>query len=203
MKIDLHCHSIYSHDNYLKPEVLVRRAVDRGLSGVCFTEHYSVSASAPVEKLQVPEGFVIFRGVEISTRIGHLLAFGLVDDRWNIWSRNTYLDIEAVVRSVHRHGGICAAAHPFRGFDAVGEHLAELNGLTAIETHNGRDSEAMIQRAEEYCERSRMASIGGSDCHRPEEVGTSYTLFERVAADTADLVSEIIAGRCRGVRPAP
>jgi predicted metal-dependent phosphoesterase TrpH len=203
MKIDLHRHSIYSHDSFLRPAIVVRRAVDRGLNGVCFTEHYSVSASASVQQLRVPAGFMIFRGVEISTRIGHLLAFGLVDDRWNTWSRNTYLDAEAVVRSVHRHGGICAAAHPFRGFDAVGVHLAELTGLDAIETHNGRDSDAMTERAKQYCGRSRIASIGGSDCHRPEEVGTAYTLFERVVATTAALVSEIKAGRCRGVKSAP
>ncbi|MEE9496429.1 MAG: PHP domain-containing protein [Desulfobacterales bacterium] len=67
MKIDLHCHSKFSHDNYLNPEDLIHEAVRKGLNGVCFTEHYSIAASLPVEKIHIPGEFYVFRGLEIST----------------------------------------------------------------------------------------------------------------------------------------
>ena len=91
MKIDLHCHSKYSHDSYLEPYELIEQAVKRDMDGVCFTEHHSIVASWPVEKIETPEGFYIFRGIEVSTDRGHLLVYGVKDDSWNIWSRNNYL----------------------------------------------------------------------------------------------------------------
>jgi predicted metal-dependent phosphoesterase TrpH len=65
MKIDLHCHSKFSHDNYLNPEDLIHEAVRKGLNGVCFTEHYSIAASLPVEKIHIPGEFYVFRGLAI------------------------------------------------------------------------------------------------------------------------------------------
>ena len=67
MRIDLHCHSKYSHDNYLEPEELIEQAIKMNLNGVCFTEHHSLTASLPVEKIMIPQGFYVFRGLEIST----------------------------------------------------------------------------------------------------------------------------------------
>ena len=115
MKIDLHCYSKYSHDTYLEPEMIVEKAVLKGLDGICFTEHHFPKSLLSVEQLQVPDGFVILRGVEISTDAGHLLVCGLKDDSWNMWSRNHYLALSEVVRRVHLLGGIFVPAHPFRG----------------------------------------------------------------------------------------
>jgi histidinol phosphatase-like PHP family hydrolase len=64
MKIDLHCHSRFSHDNYLEPEGVIEQALYLGLDGVCFTEQYSLEVSRPVERIQVPDGFFVFRGAE-------------------------------------------------------------------------------------------------------------------------------------------
>lgn len=74
MWIDTHCHTRHSHDNWLEPLDLVRRAKQLGLDGVCITEHHSYEASAPVEAVARGEGFLLLRGVEISTDRGHLLA---------------------------------------------------------------------------------------------------------------------------------
>ena len=73
MKIDLHCHSKYSADNFLEPEELIGQAIKINLDGVCFTEHHSMIPLWPLERIRIPEGFYVFRGVEISTDHGHLL----------------------------------------------------------------------------------------------------------------------------------
>jgi predicted metal-dependent phosphoesterase TrpH len=199
MKIDLHCHSKYSHDNYLEPVAVIEQALKMDLDGVCFTEHYSVMASLPVEKIKVPNGFYVFRGVEISTSQGHLLVYGLKDDSWNIWSRNHYLDVFEVIKSVHDLGGICVPAHPFRGWDSIGEALLTMDGFDAIETHNGRNSNAANQKAIRAARIKKIPSIGGSDCHTREEVGEAFTLFDHSVHTINHIVKEIRNGNCKGM----
>ncbi len=199
MKIDLHCHSKYSHDNYLDPEDLIEEAVTKGLDGICFTEHYSIAASLQVERIGVPDGFYVFRGLEISTNQGHMLVYGLKDDTWNIWSRNNYLDLGEVISIVHKLGGICAPAHPFRGWDSIGEAVLEIDAFDAIETHNGQCSISENQKAEKIANIKNIPSVGGSDCHIKGQVGVAYTEFKNPVFTINQLVTEIKNNNCKGV----
>ena len=199
MKIDLHCHSKYSYDNYLEPEELIQQAIKRHLDGVCFTEHHSMMVSRPVEKMSVPKGFYLFRGLEISTDRGHLLVYGLKDDAWNKWSRNNYLDASAVVDIVHDFGGICVPAHPFRGWDSLGEDIVSIDGFDALETHNGLNSKRENQKAIQAAQLRNLPSIGGSDCHNREQVGMAYTEFKNPVRTIDELIEEIKKGNCKGV----
>ena len=183
MKIDLHCHTKYSHDNHLEPEELIEQALRMGLDGICITEHFSFEASLPVEDIPVPEGFFVFRRVEISTDMGHLLA---------------YLNARDVMEQIHRRGGICAPSHPFRGWDSFGAMALELDGLDAIETHNGGNTMEMNSQAMSCARIRNLPSIGGSDCHQKEHVGRAYTVFSNPVKTIADLVAEIKKGNCRG-----
>lgn len=88
MRIDLHCYTKYSHDNFLEPSTVIQEAVERGLDGACSTEHHSLEASREIKRLSVPEGIRDFRGVEVSTDQGHLLVYGLRDDTWDGWRGN-------------------------------------------------------------------------------------------------------------------
>jgi predicted metal-dependent phosphoesterase TrpH len=199
MKIDLHCHTKYSLDNDLEPEDLIEQAIRMGLDGICITEHFSVEASLPVENIPVPEGFLLFRGVEISTERGHLLAYGIRDDSWNIWKGNLYLNARDVIEQIHHLGGICAPSHPFRGWDSFGATALDMDGLDAIETHNGRNTIEMNLQAMSCARIRNLPSIGGSDCHRKEHIGRVYTVFSNPVKTIADLVAEIRKGNCRGL----
>jgi predicted metal-dependent phosphoesterase TrpH len=198
MKIDLHCHSTYSGDSFLEPEALVERALELGLQGVCLTEHHSYEASAPAEQVDLPAGFVLLRGVEISTAAGHLLAYGLQDDRWNRWSQNNYLDLDGVIEQVHAHGGICVPAHPFRGGDSMGWQLFERNGFDAVESHNGRNQAEMNTLAVNAATKLGLPMVGGSDCHHVSEVGRAFTVFDAAVRTIDDVVESIRSGACRG-----
>jgi predicted metal-dependent phosphoesterase TrpH len=200
MKIDLHCHTKYSQDNFLEPEEVVEQAISMGLDGICMTEHYSMIPLWPLKKIKIPEGFYIFRGVEISTDRGHLLAYGVKDDSWNIWSSNNYLDLFRVIENVHRLGGICVPAHPFRGSDSFGDALYQIDNVDAIETHNGLDTEEMSRKALQAAKMKNLPSIGGSDCHNKNEVGRAFTEFKNHVRTIDELVEEIKRGHCRGVR---
>jgi len=200
MRIDLHCHSRFSPDSFLEPEDLIKAAIEKDLDGVCFTEHYSLDASLSVEKIQIPEGFLVLRGLEASTDLGHLLIYGLKDDSWNIWSRHNYLDSLQVIERIHELGGICAPAHAFRGFESFGEEVMRIDGLDAIETHNGLNPQKANQEAIKAAQLRNLPSIGGSDCHQEVQVGRAYTVFESPVYTIEDVVREIKLGRCRGAR---
>ena len=150
------------------------------------------------EKIKIPEGFYIFRGTEISTDHGHLLAYGLKDDSWNISPRSNYLNIFDVITSVHDHGGICVPAHPYRGWDSVGEDIFKIDGFDAIETHNGRNVEEENQKAIKAAQFNKLPSIGGSDCHHLEEVGRAFTLFKNPVHTLDELIKEIKNRNCKG-----
>jgi predicted metal-dependent phosphoesterase TrpH len=199
MILDLHCHSKYSRDNHLEPEDLIERSIKLGLDGICLTEHYSFESSWPVTRLKIPDGFLLLRGVEVSTDCGHLLVYGVQDDSWNQWGNDRHLPLTKVVETVHRHGGICVPAHPFRGWESLGEKVFTLDGFDAIETHNGNNAPHQNLQAILASRKLGLPSIGGSDCHHLDRVGIAYTEFSATIADMADLVREVKAGNCRGM----
>ncbi|MDI7261316.1 MAG: PHP domain-containing protein [Thermodesulfobacteriota bacterium] len=199
MKIDLHCHSKYSGDNYFEPEELIEQAIKMNLDGVCFTEHSSLLDFWVIENIKVPKGFYVFRGIELSTSHGHLLVYGLKEESWDAWYRHNYLDLFRVLESVHHHGGICVPAHPFRGWDSFGENLLKIDGFDAIETHNGLDSEDKIQKAIQAADMKKLPSIGGSDCHSTGQVGRAFTEFKNPVCTLEELLEEIKKGNCKGM----
>src|SRR3990172_7103960 len=131
MWIDCHCHTRHSYDNHLEPLVLVRRAKALGLDAIVVTEHHSVEASEPVAHIGREEGLLVLRGVEIATDRGHLLAFGVADDGWNIWGRDNYIPLQEAIARINELGGICVPAHPFReiGVASMREGLIALSPI--------------------------------------------------------------------------
>ncbi len=200
MWIDTHCHTKYSYDNWLEPLDLIRRAKALGLDGAVITEHYSYEASLPVEQVGRDEGFLILRGVEIATDKGHLLAYGMEDDGWNIWGRDSYLPLEEVIARINELGGICAPAHPFRnvGLASLMEGLLELKDIAAVESHNGVNADSDNDLAITASGHLRLPTLGGSDCHKTPAVGRCATEFLRPVHDMASFIAAVKAGACRG-----
>lgn len=200
MWIDTHCHTKYSYDNWLEPVDLVRRARELGLSAVVITEHHSYDASEPVESIGREEGVLVLRGVEISTDQGHLLAYGITDDGWNIWGRDTYLPLRAVIERVLELGGICVPAHPYRkiGVASLLDDIHQLQDIAAVETHNGNNREEDNVLAIAAAASLKLPSLGGSDCHKANAVGRCATEFLQPVTDMPSFIAAIRAGACRG-----
>jgi len=200
MWIDCHCHTKFSYDNWLEPLNLVRRAKALGLDGIVVTEHYSYEASEPVEEIARGEGLLALRGVEIATDMGHLLAYGVYDDSWNLWGRDTWLPMLGVIDSVRSLGGICVPAHPFRAIGACSlmERLLDLGGIAGVETHNGANSDSDNGLAFDACLNLALPSLGGSDCHKVSAVGRCATEFLQPVSDMESFVAAVRAGACRG-----
>lgn len=197
MKIDLHCHTVYSGDSTLTPLELIKKAKSLGLDGVAVTEHMSFEASAPADEAAAAENFILFRGVEVSTDLGHFQLFGVEDDSWNIWGMAHYVPARPLIERAKTLGLVVVAAHPFGRRDryAAMDAIYSLEGLDAIETANGRSTEKENSLSRTAAVNMNLPMTGGSDCHRADEVGNAYTVFENRFTTLRELMEEIRAGR--------
>ena len=78
MAFDLHTHSIYS-DGLSTPKELVRKAKEKGLTGVALTDHDTVQGLPAFLAAGQAEGLVAIPGVELSTKLDgvefHILGY--------------------------------------------------------------------------------------------------------------------------------
>lgn len=195
-RIDLHVHSKYSGDNGADPEETVLKALEAGLDGIAFTEHYSYGASEPVETLREKYGgeILILRGVEFSTLEGHCLVFGVDTDRFGF----RYPPVSELIRAVTERGGVVVPSHPYRVGNSLGDAIRQVPGITAVEGHNGCNMRQYNELAVAAAQALRLPYTGGSDAHEPSEVGLCYTAFkDRVTAE--NLVAALKTGAYRGV----
>ena len=217
MLIDLHNHTYpKSDDSFMSADELVDAARIAGLDGVCITEHDDFWPLAEAAELTRRHGILALPGAEINTDAGHVLVFGLHRYRFGM-HKPTFLRAEA-----DSLGAALIAAHPYRRrfLEEPGQEPAaraemleraksdrQLWQFDAIESHNGRGSEAQNRFAEDLREGLGMPGVGGSDAHRVNQVGTAATEFQRRIKSLDDLIAEIKAGRMApvdltaGVRP--
>lgn len=211
MRIDLHVHTApRSRCSVLDPEEAIRVARARGLDGICFTEHNRLWEARALKELADRHGFPVLQGVEVDTPGGHVLVYGLEE------LPTGGLDLRQLRRQVEEAGGVMVAAHPFRrpmyatggyglwSLAAIPVEVAArrevFRWVDAIEVSNGREEETQLALA--VSQRLALPALGGSDAHRPKEVGASVTLFEGTLTTGADLVRALKEGRYRLPPPA-
>ena len=205
MLIDLHNHTYpKSDDSFMSADELVDAARIARLDAVCITEHDEFWSLDETSELTRRHGILVLPGSEINTDAGHVLAFGLHRYRFGM-HKPSFLRAEA-----DSLGAVLIAAHPYRrrfleepGQDpAVRAEMLEravsdpqLWLFDAIESHNGRGSEAENRFAEDLRQRLDVPGVGASDAHRLNQIGRSATQFERRIESLEDLIAEIKAGR--------
>ena len=173
--IDLHIHTVESGDSDADPEEVVAHAIERGLHGIAFTEHSSFEASEYAEGLKQKYSgrLLILRGVEFSAAEGHILVYGVNTDRLEMWGAPA----SELSRAVAKEGGVLVPSHPYRKGSGIGDLVGSTPGVTALEGYNGMNMHGMNVQALEAAKRLGLPVTGGSDAHRPKEVGNCYTEF--------------------------
>ncbi len=198
MKFDLHLHTTrHSPDSEMDPFVMLRRARALGLDGVVITEHDWLWTGDELDELRAAApGLVVLAGVEVSTRQGHFLVYGVKDP----FAVPRGIGVAELCREMHRQGGAVVAAHPFRWGQRFDDILArdrpELDGLELMT--NNMDADCR-RRAAAIHARRRLAGLGNSDAHHEDTLGVCYTEFDATIRDVRDLV-EAIRGRKAAAR---
>src|SRR5580698_145853 len=195
--VDLHLHTNRgSSDSNLAPKDLVERARAIGIGAVCITEHDNMWDSREVAAIAADSGVIFLRGMEVTTDLGHVGAFGLERYVGGIYK------LAELRRVVDLEGGILIANHPFRykldpRFSFINPD-SEL--VDAIEVLNGACGEDENVFALKVARHLGMAEVAGSDSHSAGSVGCVTTLFDAPIKDERGLIDAIRARRCRAGR---
>ena len=183
-------------------EELIVAAKAQGLDGICLTEHNKPWDRDEVLRLREKLDFPVFRGMEVTTKDGDILVFGLHEEMNEILSASELRERVAGV------GGYSIAAHPFRGFLMFGFSELSLTperaaarpifqSIDAIEAYNCKVTEQETRIAFEVGERLGLPCVAGSDAHKVTDVGKFATDFSRMISTDEELVAELLAGRFR------
>jgi len=185
--IDLHCHTRpLSTCSALDADELVRIAAERGLDGVCLTEHDRHWAAGDVAALRARARIAVFSAVELTTDLGHVLAFGLEPGDCSAFASEVFVAAE-------RRGGLLFLAHPARdGLLRVTRETVEY--FASVEAANGSDTRLQNLAAAGLAKGFRLPGIGGSDAHTAEEVGRAATRFRSRVRTDAELLDALRTG---------
>lgn len=197
--IDTHVHTCFSPDSDARPERVLRRAVERGLSAIAITDHGTMAglpaARAALLRLQAageaPRRFLIIPGEEVSSRDGHVGALFVSRFVPN------GLSAAATVAAIHRRGGLAVAVHPYLR-SGVGNRAASLP-FDAVELYNGAVFRTAVVRQTAWLAAgpnlAHRAHLGASDSHFVEDVGCNYTVVDAGKLSLASLKRAIVRGR--------
>ena len=177
-------------------EEAVTFAQYHGLDAICITNHDSldIAGSDWLRTVNYP----VFVGVEVSTRQGDVLAFGL--ESLPPFS----LTAQECIDFVAGQNGFSCAAHPFRAWNKVlGTCLDGLRGLDGLEVLNGANDDVENSRALQACARLGLVALGGSDAHRGQDIGRYATWFPEPVTSMRELIRALKSGRCRPVMRYP
>jgi predicted metal-dependent phosphoesterase TrpH len=202
LRLELHAHSVASHDGRDPVERLLERAAAAGLDGLAVTDHDVLDASRRAASLAPDYGLVGIVGMEVSSAAGHVLALGVEEPI------PAGLGFEETVERIREAGGLAVVPHPFqRSRHGAGASVSarRLATVDAVEVYNSRLLTGLAnRRARAFAAANGLPMTAGSDAHVAEMVGRSVT---RVDAEerTPDAVLDAVAAGRTAVegRPTP
>jgi PHP family Zn ribbon phosphoesterase len=212
-KADLHVHtpkSLCYRESSVTPEQIVDTALNVGLEIMGITDHNTVEAIDELRTVARRKGLVIFPGIELSTKGGHVIALfevdtpvadmqdfirdvGLPDGARGDGAVMTESGIEEVFQKIHERGGVSIAAHIERwpsGFLETSEPRRvkmRIHGnsyLSALEI-TVPQNKSLWNTGQMRDYPRKYACIQGSDAHALEEIGRRwvYIQMEPVSLD--------------------
>jgi len=228
-KADLHVHtpkSLCYREPAVTPEQIVDTALSVGLEIVGITDHNTVDAIDDIRTAAQQKGLVIFPGVELSTRGGHVIALFEIDTplaemqdfinqvglpRGGQGDATVMVEsgIEEVFQKIHERGGVSIAAHIERwpsGFLETNEPRRVKMRIHGNSYLNALEITVPLNKSlwndgqmRDYPR--KYACIQGSDAHSPEEIGRRLVYIQMEPVNLDGLRSAFFDYQARIVFP--
>jgi predicted metal-dependent phosphoesterase TrpH len=198
MIVDMHLHTMISSTcSLIDPDECITAALALGLDAICVTEHETLEGGRVMKELGKKSGLLVFAGMEVTSREGHILIYGYDKDIKGI------LPAAEIVRVVETAGGIAVPAHPWRRVfgwytGPIERNLEETEFakiFKVIEKYNGFNTAEQNKTADDFCAATGIFGTGGSDAHTVAQIGAAVTEFEDYFDNEKDLVSALRSGR--------
>jgi predicted metal-dependent phosphoesterase TrpH len=186
---DFHIHTRFSRDSILTEERFIEKALERGLTHVCVTNHNNVEGAIAVRdkvvEMGVADRLTVILGEEVSTTDGEVVGVFLTKTIPRGLSANETAD------EIHRQGGLVSIPHPFDPFRASHikegplRNLADTGKIDMVEVFNCRvTAQRHNEEAAEFARRYEIPGIAASDSHSSFEIAMAFNAMP--AFDSAD-----------------
>ncbi len=186
LRLDFHVHTVRSKDARTTIEELPRIIKAKGLDGIAVTEHDNFDPPSFDDVLIIP-------GIEVSTRDGHVIGFGVRQ------AIPPGLSADETIRRIHDQQGVAIVPHPY---DPVSKcvKLSELQEHPdAVETVNADALSFYISNwlARRDAARFGLPQVGGSDSHIPQSIGDAFTVVDAESRTIEGVLQAIRQGKTR------
>jgi predicted metal-dependent phosphoesterase TrpH len=196
-KAELHCHDKSNflpyvplvYDSVLTINEIVSTTINRGIRVLSITSHDSLQGYHLAEEIlkKMNSDLLLIPGSEISTKRGHILAYGIEREI------KPNLSPEETIERIHDQGGIAVAAHPYLTFFGLGDTARALS-FDAIEGLNASIPifpKIANNKAIKLAKDSHLPFIAGSDAHDVMTIGNGCLLFKDNVKTRKDVILAI------------
>ncbi|MGD9093614.1 MAG: PHP domain-containing protein [Anaerolineales bacterium] len=173
LRVEFHCHTIYSKDSLTIPGKLVDTCRRKGIDRVVVTDHNTIAGALAAREID-PERVII--GEEILTRKGELLAAFLKEEI------PPGLPPLETIELIRQQEGFISVSHPFdrtrKGHWNTPDLLEILPHVDAVETYNARSMRPSFNdQAQDFAREHNIPGTVGSDAHATFELGKATMLL--------------------------
>jgi predicted metal-dependent phosphoesterase TrpH len=192
-KLDLHTHSIISHDGGISPRQYAKLLERDQFFYVAVTDHNEISLA---QQLRHQLGERIIVGEEIMTAEGEIIGLFLQD------RIAPNLSAEETVRRIREQGGLVYIPHPLERFrrglsQQALENIADQ--IDIVEVFNARSREPQLRpTVSAWAKNNSIAPAASSDAHCALGLGAGTYVSSLPARD--NLAALLAAGRREEVR---
>lgn len=210
MLFETHLHTVIgSYDGAIQITDLIDWLKTSEIAGICITDHDFVMPRRELNAIKDQTGCVVVQGVEVTTDMGHILAYGLEEFIPGIHK------LEVLRREIDCVQGALVLAHPFRndlsphyqyggkipGLPAWQEVLERpvFQYVDALEACNGSgvpEEEMWVRKAANDL---GLPVTGGSDAHNVRSLGRCLTQLSGEIRTERDFIQSITNGNCNGL----
>ena len=193
-KAELHCHTnifrlfntSFLYESVMTPEIIIQRALELDISILAITDHNSMDGYKKGQKIISERNLpiLLIPAMELSTRNGHVLAYGIQSEI------EKDLSLKETLFEIHRQGGIAIAAHPFFGEFGVRDGLSRYD-FDGAEGYNTMTWGRALLQAKTEIKKLGLPAIAGSDAHHPCVMGTGTALFRESVNSEKDFIQAV------------
>ncbi len=188
--VDLHLHCRNRRMKFVERPLLppftavIRRAIELNLGAIAITNHDLLDEDIVAVAENYRDKIIFIPSEEITTRDGHLLAYGIKKE---IRSGLSALE---TINLIHEQGGAAIAAHPFWWGFSLKEKVFSLP-LDGLEVFNASISRGQNEKSLAAAKKMKLATTGGSDAHFSSFVGYGLSVFDEGIKNYEEIIAAI------------
>lgn len=176
-KIDLHTHSIISHDGGITEKDYEKILQSGILDCIAITDHNDIRFA---RKMQKKFGDKIIIGEEISTTDGDMIGLFLEE------TVPPGQNAKATAAAIHAQKGLVYIPHPFETLRKGLKYLVLdklIKSIDIVETFNGRAKwRGKAEEAKIFAQKYQFAEAASSDAHCYQGMGSAFSVVSKIPA---------------------